>query len=152
MVNLLVQVHTEQIIDVANINSINVNVGGGGGGTGYSNRGGNGGNSFGNYCSSGGGQGANRQRQHNGALGGQPSTGAVQVYGGSGDGHKNSLAGMGFGGSSFLGGACPTAHYQQQWAHAYRGHAAWGAGGSSGRNSERGANGRQGYVVVYNFN
>ena len=145
--------HTEQIIDVANINSINVNVGGAGNGVGYSGRAGNGGNSsFGNYCSSGGGQGANRQRQHNGALGGSPSQGAVQVYGGSGDGHKNGQPGMGFGGSSFWGGAAPTAHYQQQWAQNHRNRAAWGAGGSSGRNSERGGNGRQGYIVVYNFN
>ena len=65
--------HTEQIIDVANINSINVTVGGEGNGVGYSSQGGNGGtSSFGNYCSSGGGQGANRQRQHAGSLGGSP--------------------------------------------------------------------------------
>ena len=143
--------HTEQIVNVQNINSISVTVGGQGGGTGYSGRAGNGGtSSFGNYCSSGGGQGANRNQQHEGSLGGNPSQGTIRVYGGSGQGHRNP-PGLGHGGTSFWGGSSPTAHRQQQWAQRYRNHAAYGAGGSSGRNSERGGDGRQGIVVVYEF-
>ena len=143
--------HTESIVNVENINSISVSVGGGGGGSNYSNRAGNGGtSSFGNYCSSGGGQGANRNQQHDGALGGNPSQGSVRVYGGSGQGHRNP-PGLGHGGSSFWGGSSPTSHRQQQWAQRYRGHAGWGAGASSCRNRERGGDGRQGIVVVYEF-
>lgn len=143
--------HTESFVDVANINSISVSVGGGGGGTNYSGRAGNGGtSSFGNYCSSGGGQGANRNQQHDGALGGNPNQGSVKVYGGSSQGHRNP-PGLGHGGDSFWGGSSPTSHRQQQWAQRYRGHAAWGAGASSCRNRERGGDGRQGIIVVYEF-
>ena len=121
------------------------------GGTGYSGRAGNGGtSSFGNYCSSGGGQGANRRQQHDGSTGGNPSQGAVRIYGGSSQGHRNP-PGLGHGGTSFWGGSSPTSHRQQQWAQRHRNHAAYGAGGSSGRNSERGGDGRQGIVVVYEF-
>ncbi len=143
--------HTEQIVNVQNINSISVTVGGAGGGTNYSQRGGNGGtSSFGNYCSSGGGQGANRRQQHDGSTGGNPSQGAVRIYGGSSQGHRNP-PGLGHGGHSFWGGSSPTSHRQQQWAQRHRGHAAYGAGGSSARNRERGGDGRQGIVVVYEF-
>ena len=125
--------------------------GGGGGGTNYSQRGGNGGtSSFGNYCSSGGGQGANRRQQHEGCTGGNPSQGSVRIYGGSGQGHRNP-PGLGHGGGSFWGGASPTSHRQQQWAQRHRAHAAYGAGGSSARNRERGGDGRQGIIVVYEF-
>lgn len=143
--------HTEQIVNVQNINSISVTVGGAGGGTNYSQRGGNGGtSSFGNYCSSGGGQGANRRQQHDGSTGGNPSQGAVRIYGGSSQGHRNP-PGLGHGGHSFWGGSSPTSHRQQQWAQRHRAHAAYGAGGSSARNRERGGDGRQGIVVVYEF-
>ena len=143
--------HTESIVNVENINSISVTVGGAGGGTGYSGRGGNGGtSSFVNYVSSGGGQGANRRQQHEGATGGNPNQGSVRIYGGSSQGHRNP-PGLGHGGCSFWGGAAPTSHRQQQWAQRHRAHAAYGAGGSSGRNSERGGDGRQGIVVVYEF-
>ena len=143
--------HTEQIVNVQNINSISVTVGGAGGGTNYSQRGGNGGtSSFGNYCSSGGGQCANRRQQHDGSTGGNPSQGAVRIYGGSSQGHRNP-PGLGHGGHSFWGGSSPTSHRQQQWAQRHRGHAAYGAGGSSARNRERGGDGRQGIVVVYEF-
>ena len=143
--------HTEQIVNVQNINSISVTVGGAGGGTNYSGRAGNGGtSSFGNYCSSGGGQGANRRQQHDGSTGGNPSQGAVRIYGGSSQGHRNP-PGLGHGGTSFWGGSSPTSHRQQQWAQRHRGHAAYGAGGSSARNRERGGDGRQGIVVVYEF-
>ncbi|MBT89962.1 MAG: hypothetical protein CL921_00165 [Deltaproteobacteria bacterium] len=143
--------HTESFVDVTNINSISVTVGGAGSGTGYSGRAGNGGtSSFGNYCSSGGGQGANRRQQHDGATGGNPNQGSVRIYGGSSQGHRNP-PGLGHGGCSFWGGAAPTSHRQQQWAQRHRAHAAYGAGGSSGRNNERGGDGRQGIVVVYEF-
>ena len=143
--------HTESIVNVENINSISVTVGDAGGGTGYSGRGGNGvTSSFGNYVSSGGGQGANRRQQHEGATGGNPNQGSVRIYGGSGQGHRNP-PGLGHGGTSFWGGSAPTSHRQQQWAQRHRAHAAYGAGGSSGRNSERGGDGRQGIVVVYEF-
>jgi len=143
--------HTETIVNVENINSISVTVGGVGSGTGYSGRAGNGGtSSFGNYCSSGGGQGANRRQQHDGSTGGNPSQGSVRIYGGSSQGHRNP-PGLGHGGTSFWGGSSPTSHRQQQWAQRHRAHAAYGAGGSSGRNSERGGDGRQGIVVVYEF-
>ena len=143
--------HTEQIVNVENINSISVTVGGQGGGTNYSGRAGNGGtSSFGNYCSSGGGQGANRRQQHDGSTGGNPNQGAVRIYGGSSQGHRNP-PGLGHGGHSFWGGSSPTSHRQQQWAQRHRSHAAYGAGGSSARNRERGGDGRQGIVVVYEF-
>ena len=143
--------HTETFVDVTNINSISVTVGGAGGGDGYSGRAGNGGtSSFGNYCSSGGGQGANRNQQHEGSLGGTPNQGSVRIYGGSGQGHRNP-PGLGHGGCSFWGGSSPTAHRQQQWAQRYRAHAAYGAGGSSAKDSERGGDGRQGIIVVYEF-
>ena len=143
--------HTETFVDVTNINSISVTVGGVGSGTNYQARGGNGGtSSFGNYCSSGGGQGANRRQQHEGSTGGNPSQGSVRIYGGSSQGHRNP-PGLGHGGHSYWGGSAPTAHRQQQWAQRHRGHAAYGAGGSSGRNRERGGDGRVGIVVVYEF-
>ena len=143
--------HTETIVNVENINSISVTVGGGGGGDGYSGRSGNGGtSSFGSYCSSGGGQGANRNQQHDGSLGGNPNQGSVRIYGGSSQGHRNP-PGLGHGGTSFWGGSSPTAHRQQQWAQRYRDHAAYGAGGSSAKDSERGGDGRQGIIVVYEF-
>ena len=143
--------HTETFVDVANINSISVTVGGAGGGTNYSGRAGNGGtSSFGNYCSSGGGQGANRRQQHDGADGGIPNQGSVRIYGGSGQGHRNP-PGLGHGGHSYWGGSAPTSHRQQQWAQRHRAHAAYGAGGSSGKDSERGGDGREGMIVVYEF-
>jgi len=143
--------HTETFVDVANINSISVTVGGGGGGTNYSGRAGNGGtSSFGNYCSSGGGQGANRRQQHEGATGGNPNQGSVRIYGGSSQGHRNP-PGLGHGGHSYWGGSSPTSHRQQQWAQRHRGHAAYGAGGSSARYRERGGDGRVGIIVVYEF-
>ena len=138
-------------IDVSSVNSVNYTYGGGGGYARNGGRGGTGGtSSFGNYVSSGGGQGANRRQQHEGATGGNPNQGSVRIYGGSGQGHRNP-PGLGHGGTSFWGGSAPTAHRQQQWAQRHRAHAAYGAGGSSGRNSERGGDGRQGIVVVYEF-
>ena len=143
--------HTETFVDVTNINSISVTVGGQGSGTNYNGRAGNGGtSSFGNYCSSGGGQGANRRQQHDGSTGGNPNQGSVRIYGGSSQGHRNP-PGLGHGGGSFWGGSSPTSHRQQQWAQRHRSHAAYGAGGSSARNRERGGDGRQGIVVVYEF-
>ena len=143
--------HTETFVDVTNINSISVTVGPQRDRTNYSGRAVNGGtSSIGNYCSSGGGQGANRRQQHDGANGGNPNQGSVRIYGGSSQGHRNP-PGLGHGGGSFWGGSSPTSHRQQQWAQRHRGHAAYGAGGSSARNRERGGDGRQGIVVVYEF-
>jgi hypothetical protein len=144
---------SERVLDVTNISSVSVTVGNPGGGTNYSGCGGGGNSSsFGSYCSASGGQGANCRQQHAGGTGGNGSGGNLNVYGGGGNGHgSNHSYGNYSGGRSFMGGSQPGSHRQQNYAHRHQSHAAWGAGGNGARNSNRGARGREGVVVVYEY-
>lgn len=145
--------HSERVIDVTNTSSVSVTVGNPGGGTNYSGCGGGGNtSSFGSYCSGGGGQGANCRQQHAGGVGGNGSGGTLNVYGGGGNGHGsyhsygNHSAGM-----SYMGGTQPSGHAQRNYSHRHQSHAAWGAGGNGAREGNRGARGREGVVVVYEY-
>ena len=144
---------SERVIDVTNTSSVSVTVGNPGGGTNYSGCGGGGNtSSFGSYCSGGGGQGANCRQQHAGGVGGNGSGGTLNVYGGGGNGHGsyhsygNHSAGM-----SYMGGTQPSGHAQRNYSHRHQSHAAWGAGGNGAREGNRGARGREGVVVVYEY-
>jgi len=143
--------HAQEIINVTNVSSVSVTVGGEGGGTYYSGAGGNANSaSFGNYCSASGGRGANRNNQHSGGVGGNGSGGNINVYGGGGRPHHTYSS---CGGDSFWGGPVPAGHPQGgQFSWNHRSHAAYGAGGSGGYfHGNRGANGRRGCVVIYNY-
>ena len=144
---------SERVIDVTNVSSVSVTVGNPGGGTNYSGCGGNGGSSsFGSYCSASGGYGANCRQQHAGGIGGNGSGGTLNVYGGGGNGHgSNHSYGNYTSGASYMGGSQPGSHRQQNYAHRHQSHAAWGAGGNGARNSNRGARGREGVVVVFEY-
>jgi hypothetical protein len=144
---------SERVLDVTNISSVSVTIGNPGGGTNYAGCGGAGNtSSFGSYCSGSGGQGANCRQQHAGGTGGNGSGGNLNVYGGGGNGHgSNHSYGNYSGGRSFYGGSQPGSHRQQNYAHRHQNHAAWGAGGNGSRNSNRGARGREGVVVVYEY-
>ena len=144
---------SERVVDVSNVSSVTVTVGNPGGGNNYSGCGGSGNSSsFGSYCSAGGGLGANCSRQHAGGYGGNGSGGSLNVYGGGGNGHGSHYSyGNYSGGRSFMGGSQPGSHRQQNYAHRHQSHAAWGAGGNGARDGNRGARGREGVVVVYEF-
>jgi len=143
----------EEVIDVTNVSSVTVTIGSGGGGTNYSGCGGNGNtSSFGNYCSASGGTGANCRQQHAGGIGGNGSGGNLNVYGGGGNGHGNHhVYGSQTAGSSSMGGTQAASYNQRNYAHNHQSHAAWGAGGNGTRQSNRGARGREGVVVIQEF-
>ena len=140
-------------VDVTNVSSVSVTIGNPGGGTNYSGCGGNGGtSSFGSYCSASGGYGANCRQQHAGGIGGNGSGGSLNIYGGGGNGHgSNHAYGCHPAGVSYMGGSQPSSHNQRNYAHRHQSHAAWGAGGNGTRQNNRGARGREGCVVVYEF-
>jgi hypothetical protein len=144
---------SQRQVDVTNVSSVTVTVGTPGGGTNYAGCGGNGnGSSFGSYCSASGGIGANCSQQHAGGLGGNGSGGSLNVYGGGGNGHGSNYSyGNHTGGRSYFGGSQPSSHNQVNYSHRHENHAAWGAGGNGSRNSNRGARGRQGVVVVHEY-
>lgn len=144
--------YAERIIDVTGTASVGITIGGGGGGTYYSGPGGNGTTtSFGGFMSASGGHGANRHNQHNGGLSGTGSGGDLNMHQGSGGGHEQRSTGMG--GSTYFGGAGPAGHPQGgNFAHNHQGHSAPGTGGTAGYFSgHRGADGRPGIVVVYEY-
>jgi hypothetical protein len=142
--------YSTSVIDVTSISSVAVTIGGRAGGTGYNQQGGRGSTaSFGPYLSSDGGYGANQQQQHAGGVGGY-SSGQMTSPGGGGDGHDNP-SGIGRGGNSFFGGSGAPGHNWHQFNRGHQDHQAWGSGGSSGRNGDTGADGRQGVILVYNF-
>lgn len=143
----------ERVVDVTNVSSVTVTVGSPGGGTNYSGCGGNGNtSSFGGYCSASGGIGANCSQQHSGGYGGNGSGGSLNVYGGGGNGHGSYHSyGNGFAGVSYMGGSQPMSHNQRNYAHNHQSHCAWGAGGNGAREGNRGARGREGVVVVYEY-
>jgi len=143
----------ELVIDVTNVSSVGVTVGNPGGGTNYAGCGGNGNSSsFGGYCSASGGLGANCSQQHAGGLGGNGSGGNINVYGGGGNGHGSHYAyGNHAGGVSYMGGSQPSSHNQGNYSHRHESHCAWGAGGNGSQHGNRGARGREGVVVVYEY-
>ena len=144
---------SKRVIDVTNVSSVSVTVGNPGGGTNYSGCGGNGNtSSFGSYCSASGGYGANCRQQHAGGIGGNGSGGNLNVYGGGGNGWGNYHSyGNHASGVSYFGGGQPSSNNQRNYAHRHQSHAAWGAGGNGSRESNRGARGREGVVVVYEY-
>ena len=144
---------SERVIDVSNVSSVGVTVGNPGGGTSYSGCGGNGNSSsFGGYCSASQGIGANCSQQHAGGYGGNGSGGNMNAYGGGGNGYGNwSKYGNYSSGASYMGGSQPASHQQQDYSHRHQSHCAWGAGGNGAREGTRGARGREGVVVVYEY-
>ncbi len=140
-------------LGVTNISSVSVTVGNPGGGTGYSGCGGSGNtSSFGSYCSASGGYGANCRQQHAGGIGGNGSGGALNIYGGGGNGHGSHYSyGNHSAGQSYWGGSQPSSHQQNNYAHRHQSHCAWGAGGNGAKHSNRGARGREGLVVIHEF-
>jgi hypothetical protein len=143
----------ERSIDVTNVSSVTVTVGTPGGGTNYAGCGGSGNaSSFGGYCSASGGLGANCSQQHAGGYGGNGSGGQLNVYGGGGNGHGSYYSyGNHSGGTSFMGGSQPSSHNQGNYSHTHESHCAWGAGGNGSQHGNRGARGREGVVVVYEY-
>ena len=54
-------------------------------------------------------------------------------------------------GISYFGGGQPGSNNQRNYAHRHQSHAAWGSGGNGTRQNNRGARGREGVVVVYEY-
>ena len=144
---------SERVIDVANVGSVSVTIGNPGGGTNYSGCGGSGNSSsFGSYATSSGGTGANCRQQHAGGVGGNGSGGTHNAYGGGGGGYGDwSNYGSHHGGVSYMGGSQAAGHNQDNYSHQHQSHCAWGAGGNGSQFSNRGARGREGVVVVYEY-
>lgn len=144
--------YSEKLIDVTSISSVAVTVGSGGGNVGYYAAGGDGGtSSFGTHCSASGGNGANRNYSHTGGLPGVGSNGNINLYGGMGTGHGNSMShgSIGKGGDSYFGGA--TGNNRQSGGNV--GTASPGVGGSGGRTNESwaGGPGMAGAVFVWEY-
>ena len=137
----------------SDVRTIKVVLVGAGGGTNYAGCGGNGnGTSFGGYCSASGGYGANCRQQHAGGIGGNGSGGNINTYGGGGNGWGWwSIYGQHQAGASYFGGTQPSSHQQSNYAHRHQSHCAWGAGGQGSMFGNRGARGREGVVVVYEY-
>ena len=144
---------SQRQVDVTNVNSISVTVGNPGGGTSYAGCGGNGNtSSFGSYCSGSGGTGANCRQQHAGGIGGNGSGGNLNAYGGGGTGYGDwSAYGNHSAGVSYYGGSQASSHQQGNYSHQHQSHCAWGAGGNGAQFSSRGARGREGVVVVFEY-
>ena len=144
---------SERVIDVQNTSSVNVSVGNPGGGTSYSGCGGNGnGSSFGSYCNASGGIGANCSQSRCGGYGGNGSGGNFNSYGGGGTGYGDwSAYGHCAGSASYFGGSQPSSNNQDNYAYNHQSHAAWGSGGTGAKHSNRGAGGRDGCVVVFEY-
>ncbi len=143
--------YSEEYIDVSSISSVYCTIGGGGGGTYYSSAGGNGGaSSFGPYLSASLGYGANRNNQHSGGVSGSGSGGSLNIHTGGGGNHHQRT---GYGGMSFFGGNTGAGHPQGgNFAHNHQSHSAYGSGGTSGYHSGfRGANGRNGVIVITHY-
>lgn len=145
--------YAEKLIDVSGVSSVVVTVGGSGGNTGYYAAGGDGGTtSFGGYCSATGGYGANRNYSHTGGHGGVGSGGDINLYGGDGTGHGNSLASgaIGRGGDNYFGGS-PGCNRNN--GGGLIGPASPGTGGTGGRTdgNHAGSTGRPGAVFIWEY-
>ena len=144
---------SERVIDVTGTSSVNVSVGNPGSGTSYSGCGGNGNtSSFGSYCNASGGIGANCSQNRCGGYGGNGSGGNFNSYGGGGTGYGDwSAYGHCAGSASYFGGSQPSSNNQDNYAYNHQSHAAWGSGGTGAKHSNRGAGGRDGCVVVFEY-
>ena len=73
--------------------------------------------------------------------------------GGGGGGGYGDLSNYGshHGGVSYMGGSQAAGHNQDNYSHQHQSHCAWGAGGNGSQFSNRGARGREGVVVVYEY-
>ena len=142
---------SELYLDVTGISSVGITIGGGGGGVNYHNVGGGGNtSSFGPYCSATGGEGARNIGGHSGGRPGAGSGGQINLYGGGGCGH--SYHGCGSGGASYFGGPSIGCHHNAPHTYDYETWATPGVGGSGAPNTHgRGANGRDGMIVVWNL-
>ena len=87
-----------------------------------------------------------------GVIGGNGSGGNLNIYGGGGNGHGSNYSyGNHTAGSSSMGGTQPSSHRQSNYSHRHQSHCAWGAGGNGSMHGNRGARGREGCVVVYEY-
>ena len=144
--------YAEEIIDATSITTVTVTVGTGGGGVAYHSAAGNGGaTSFGSYLSATGGHGANRQGSHSGGAPGVGSGGNVNMFGGGGGGHDGNASHPGA--ASYFGGGDLGAHTGQAgYPGSHEAHGAPGSGGTGSYNSHtRGANGKTGCVIVWDY-
>ena len=112
---------SERVLDATNISSVSVTIGNPGGGTNYSG------------CGGGG----------NSSSFGSYATSS----GGTGANCRQQHAG----GVSYMGGSQAAGHNQDNYSHQHQSHCAWGAGGNGSQFSNRGARGREGVVVVYEY-
>lgn len=142
--------YSEKIIDVRSISSVTVTIGSGGGGVTYHNAGGNGGTtSFGSHLSGAGGYGAVRHYSHSGGAGGAGSGGNVNIHGGGGSGHSPAAAGTG--GATYFGGCQMNTHHSYG-NNNHTAHSAFGTGGCGAYTSHGNTqNGRNGYVIVWEY-
>ena len=143
--------YAEELINVESISSVSITVGGNGGGNTYHSYGGNGGTtSFGPYLSASGGEGARRVGGHSGGRGGVGSGGNFNVWGGGGAGHCNH--GGGEGGGSYFGGSNIGVHDSGPQPSDREGQGSQGSGGTGApRGRRRGASGRPGMCIVYEY-
>ena len=144
--------YSEKIIDARSITAVAVTVGTGGGGVTYGSGGGRGGTtSFGSHLTATGGHGANTQGGHCGGVGGIGSGGNVNIYGGGGSGHGP--GGASSGGASYFGGGAHGAHTNNAgYPTSHEDHQAPGGGGTGGYTTHtRGANGKTGCVIVWEY-
>jgi len=147
--------YSEKMIDVTSVATVSVTVGGGGGATGYYTAAPDGGtSSFGAYCSATGGYGANRNYSHTGGLGGVGSGGDINLYGGMGTGHGNSMGHgvLGRGGETYFGGA--PGGKREGGGGGNVGQGAPGSGGCGGRTNDNhgsGGPGKPGAVYIWEY-
>lgn len=147
--------YSESYIDVTNIETVAVTVGTGGNNVGYYGVAVNGtSSSFGSYLSASGGYGANAHQGHEGGMSGYGNGGQLNLYGGKGSGHGNSMGSWGpnTGGDSYFGGSHGRKHSSNDSNDDQR-HCAWGAGGTGARTdaAATASSGAHGAVVIYEY-
>jgi len=151
--------YSEKYIDVTGIDSVQVTVGSGGLTRTYtsspqvpSDSGGT--TSFGSYLTATGGYGANSHGSHEGGAGGIGFGGDINLPGGRGGGHCNSMGywGPNTGASSFFGGPSGRRHSDSN-NNTGEQNAAPGAGGSGGVTDKTatGDPGRHGIILIHEF-
>ncbi len=145
--------YAEGTFNVSAVSTVTVTVGGGGGGVGYYAAAGTGGtSSFGSYLSATGGGGANTYSSHSGGFGGVGSGGQLNLYGGPGRGHTNSI-GHGTpaqGGQSYFGGSSGYNRATNN-SKTYNGAPGTGAPGGRTNDGSTGVAGESGLVIVYSY-
>lgn len=144
--------YAEVAVDGTQATMVAVTVGGGGAGVSYYAAGGTGGtSSFGGYCSATGGGGSNSYSAHSSGFGGVGTGGDVNLRGGGGCGHVNSVGSHsgGRGGGGYWGGGGP--FNRATATKVYNG--APGSGGAGGLTDQNntGGGGEAGLVVVYTY-